>query len=194
MRIIVGITGATGVVMGCRLLAALRQFPQVETHLVVSHGAKVTLSLESDLSLDELYVLADVVHEDDNLGASISSGSFETDGMVIVPCSMKTLSAVAMGFAENLVVRAADVCLKEGCKVVLVPREMPFGKIHCRNMLTAAENGCVIIPPVLTFYNESMTIEGQIDHIIGKILMQFGLKYERFKPWEGVTEDEVVIE
>jgi len=194
MRIIVGITGATGVVMGCRLLAALRQFPQVETHLVVSHGAKVTLSLESDLSLDELYVLADVVHEDDNLGASISSGSFETDGMVIVPCSMKTLSAVAMGFAENLVVRAADVCLKEGRKVVLVPREMPFGKIHCRNMLTAAENGCVIIPPVLTFYNESMTIEGQIDHIIGKILMQFGLKYERFKPWEGVTEDEVVIE
>lgn len=147
MRIIVGITGATGVVMGCRLLAALRQFPQVETHLVVSHGAKVTLSLESDLSLDELYVLADVVHEDDNLGASISSGSFETDGMVIVPCSMKTLSAVAMGFAENLVVRAADVCLKEGRKVVLVPREMPFGKIHCRNMLTAAENGCVIIPP-----------------------------------------------
>ena len=138
--------------------------------------------------------MADVVHEDDNLGASISSGSFETDGMVIVPCSMKTLSAVAMGFAENLVVRAADVCLKEGRKVVLVPREMPFGKIHCRNMLTAAENGCVIIPPVLTFYNESMTIEGQIDHIIGKILMQFGLKYERFKPWEGVTEDEVVIE
>lgn len=194
MRIIVGITGATGVIMGYKLLVALRQFPEVETHLIVSKGAKVTLALESNLLLEELYAAADVVHEDGNLGASISSGSFKTDGMVVIPCSMKTLSAIAMGFAENLIVRAADVCLKEGRKVVLVPREMPLGKIHCRNMLTAAENGCVIVPPVLTFYNESMTIDGQIDHIIGKILMQFGLDHERFKPWEGVSEDEVDVE
>lgn len=188
MRIVVGITGATGVCMGYRLLQALRQFPEVESHLVVSAGAKATLALESDISLEELCGAADVVYDDGNLGARISSGSYRTDGMVVIPCSMKTLSAIACGYAENLIVRSADVCLKENRRVVLVPREMPLGKVHCRNLLAAAELGCTIIPPMLTFYNSYPTAADQVDHVIGKILMQFGLDYARFQPWEGAPK------
>lgn len=188
MRIIVGITGATGAQMGYRFLEALKQFPEVESHLVISKGAEVTFKLETGYELAEVKALADVVHEDDNLGASISSGSFKTDGMVVIPCSMKTLAAISCGYAENLVARAADVCLKENRKVILVPREMPLGKIHCRNLLTAAEAGCTIIPPMLTFYSDYPTVNDQVDHVIGKILMQFGLEYNRFKPWKGAGE------
>ena len=119
------------------------------------------------------------------MAASISSGSFVTDGMIVVPCSMKTLSAIAAGYSANLVVRAADVCLKENRRVVLVPREMPFGKIHLRNMQTASDLGCTIIAPVLTFYNNPQTLEDQMNHIIGKILMQFGLAHKKFSALTG---------
>lgn len=187
MRIIVCITGATGVTMGFKLLQALKLYPEVESHLIVSNGAKLTLSLESDIAFEAVCELADFVHKAEDLGASISSGSYKTDGVVVIPCSMKTLSGIACGYAENLIVRSVDVCLKENRKVILVPREMPLSKIHCRNLLTAAEAGCVIIPPMLTFYSNYPTLDDQVDHIIGKILMQFGLDYDRFKPWEGVN-------
>lgn len=186
MRIIVGISGATGVQMGVRLLEVLRDFPDVETHLVVSKGAIRTFECETDLSLDEVCQLADHVHDDSNLAACISSGSFKTDGMIVLPCSMKSLAGIANGYAENLLQRSVDVCLKENRRVVLVPREMPLGKIHLRNMLECADLGCTIVPPMLTFYSHYPTVEDQVDHIIGKILMQFGLDYSRMKPWQGI--------
>ncbi len=185
MRLIIGISGASGVVLGYYMLKALKLYPECETHLVISDGAKVTFGLETNLKIKEVEDLADIVHSNNDLAALISSGSFKTDGMIIVPCSMKTLAGIASGYAENLLIRAADVCLKENRKVVLVPREMPFGKVHIRNMKEASDLGCVIIPPLLTFYNSPQTIEEQVNHIIGKVLMQFGFDHRRFKAWEG---------
>lgn len=188
MRIIVGVSGASGVIMGYYLLGALRQIPDCEIHLVVTEGAKKTWELEADIPYEELEALADVVHSDKNLAASISSGSFVTDGMIVAPCSMKTLSAIATGYAGNLLVRAADVCLKEGRKVVLVPREMPLGKVHLRNMKEAADIGCTIVPPMLTLYNMPDSLSDQINHIVGKILMQFGFHHKSFVAWEGIEQ------
>ena len=187
MRLIIGVTGASGVELSFYLLRALKaeKMSPMEIHLIVSDGAKLTWELETKRPLKELYALADVVYEDFDLAAKISSGSFVTDGMIILPCSMKTLAGIVSGYAENLIQRSADVCLKEGRKVVLVPREMPLGRIHLRNLKEAADYGCVIVPPMLTFYSGADTVEAQIDHIIGKILLQFGLKYERFLPWKG---------
>ncbi len=185
MRLVVGISGASGVILGYHMLKALKAYPECETHLVISEGARVTFGLETELKIEDVESLADVVHSNNNLAASISSGSFRTDGMVVIPCSMKTLSGIACGYAENLLIRAADVCLKENRKVVLVPREMPFGKVHIRNMKEVSDLGCVIIPPLLTFYNNPQTIEEQVNHIIGKILMQFGLSHKKFVGWEG---------
>lgn len=188
MRIVVGVSGATGVEMSFYLLKALKSIEDCEVHLVMTTGAKINWELESTIPLEKLLELADVVHEERNMAASISSGSFVTDGMIVMPCSMKTLAGIVSGYTDNLVVRAADVCLKENRKVVLVPREMPLGKIHLRNMKEAAELGCVMVPPMLTFYNGPKTIEDQINHIVGKILMQFGITYDRFVPWTGCEE------
>jgi len=185
MRIIVGVSGASGVVMGYHLLSALKQHEGVEVHLVVTAGARKTWALECDKSLDDLYALADVVHDDANLAACISSGSFKTDGMIVIPCSMKTLAGISAGYAANLLGRAADVCLKEERRVVLVPREMPFGKVHLRNMATAADLGCTIVPPMLTFYNGPVTLEDQINHVVGKVIRFFGLEHDKFVAWEG---------
>lgn len=185
MRLIVGISGASGVIMGYYLLKALQQVPDCETHLVVSEGARKTWDLETDIPFATLCEAATIVHSDKNLAAAISSGSYVTDGMIVVPCSMKTLSAVANGFAANLLVRAADVCLKENRKVVLVPREMPLGKIHLKNLTVASDLGCVIVPPMLTFYNAPENLCDQINHVIGKVLMQFGIAHDQFIPWEG---------
>ena len=185
MRLIVGISGASGVIMGYYLLKVLHEMPEIETHLVISEGAAKNFAYETELSLDEVRALADVVHDNRNMAASISSGSFKTDGMIVVPCSMKTVSGIANGFAENLLLRAADVCLKEGRKVVIVPREMPMSRIHLRNIKEAADYGCIVVPPVLTFYNGADTVEKQIQHIVGKILMQFHISYRDFVPWQG---------
>lgn len=184
-RIIIGISGATGVQMGYRVLQALADTPDVETHLVVSDGARVIFDRETNFEMEEVLSLADVVYDNCDLAAIISSGSFRTDGMIVVPCSMKSLSAMVNSYDDDLLVRAADVCVKEGRKVVLVPREMPLNRSHCRNLLQAAEDGYVILPPVLTFYNGCETTAEQVDHVVGKILMQFGIEYERFRPWEG---------
>lgn len=185
MRIVVGVTGASGVIMSRYLLKALKSVDNCEVHLVVSKGARKTWELETGLPLSTLLNLADHVHDNKNQAASIASGSFVTDGMIIMPCSMKSLAGIVCGYADDLIQRSADVCLKEGRKVVLVPREMPFGKVHLRNLLHASDLGCVIVPPVLTFYNHPETIEDQISHITGKILLQFGLRQEGFRPWDG---------
>ncbi|POP33811.1 UbiX family flavin prenyltransferase [Lactonifactor longoviformis] len=188
MRIIVGVTGASGVEMSYYLVRALKNIEGCEVHLIMTAGAKKTWELECDIPLEDLISLADVVHEDKNLAAAISSGSYVTDGMIIMPCSMKTLAGITAGYAENLMVRAADVCMKEGRKVVLVPREMPFSRLHLRNLKEAAELGCVIVPPMLTFYNGPKTLEDQINHIVGKVLMQFGITHDKFVPWTGADE------
>lgn len=187
MQIIIGISGASGVILGLELLKALRE-QQVETHLLISEGAKLTFQYETKLDLQEVIDLAGHYYDINNLAAPISSGSFPADGMVIIPCSMKTLAAVAHGYANNLMVRAADVCLKENRRVILVPRETPLGKVHLKNMLEAADNGCTIIPPMLTFYNSPRSLQDQIDHLMGKILMQFGLQHAAFSPWSGKQE------
>jgi 4-hydroxy-3-polyprenylbenzoate decarboxylase len=185
MRIIVGVTGATGVEMSLYLLKALRSVDGCEIHLVVSDAAKRVWALEAQYDINRLLKLADVIYDPHNMAASISSGSYITDGIIVMPCSMKTLAGIAAGYSDNLIIRAADVCIKEGRKVVLVPREMPLSKIHLRNMKEAADVGCTIVPPILTFYNGSKTIEDQINHIVGKILIQFGIFYDKFKPWRG---------
>lgn len=184
-KIIVGITGATGVQLGIAMLRALADVEGVETHLVMSEGAKLVLERECSQTFDEVAAFADVVYSNSDLAAPISSGSFKTDGMIVAPCSMKSLSAIANAYDDDLVVRAADVCMKEGRRVVLLPREMPMNRAHCRNLLRCAEDGYVILPPMLTFYNGCETIEQQVDHIVGKVLMQFGIEYGPFRPWEG---------
>ena len=185
MRLIVGISGASGVIMGWYLLRALHEMPEVKTHLIITEGASVTFPYETELSLAEVCAFADVVHDNHDMAASISSGSYETDGMIIIPCSMKTVAGIVSGYTDDLLLRAADVCLKEGRKVVIVPREMPMSRIHLRNIKEAADYGCCVVPPVLTFYNGAATVEKQIQHIIGKVLMQFHLHSRDFVPWQG---------
>ncbi len=185
MRLIVGISGASGVVLGYEMLKVLKRIPDCEVHLVVTEGARKNFECETDIDINDVLALADVVHDSKNMAASISSGSFKTDGMIVIPCSMKTVAGIASGYASNLLLRAVDVCLKESRKVVILPREMPLSRIHLRNIKEAADNGCIIVPPMLTFYNGSNTVEKQIHHIIGKVLMQFGIDFEKFVPWEG---------
>lgn len=185
MRIIVGISGASGVILGYHLLKALKTLPDCEIHLVITNGAKLTFEYETELDIREVEELADYVYDENNLGVLISSGSYLTDGMIVIPCSMKTLSGIVNGYSDNLLLRAVDVCLKENRRVVLVPREMPFGKIHVDNIKRASDLGCIIMPPVLTFYNNPKTIADHINHIIGKILYQYGITYKEFKAWDG---------
>jgi flavin prenyltransferase len=185
MRLILGISGASGVIMGYYMLKVLKQIPDLEVHLIVTEGAIKNFECETDIAIKDVIALADYNHSNKNMAASISSGSFKTDGMIIIPCSMKTVSGIAYGFATNLLLRVADVCIKEGRKVVIVPREMPMSCIHLENISKASNSGCIIVPPVLTFYNGASSVEKQIDHIIGKILMQFDINYEKFIAWEG---------
>ncbi len=184
MRIMVGISGASGVVRGYELLKALRSV-DVETHLVVTEAAVRTLACETSLRLEDLTAFASVSHDCRNMAASIASGSFPTDGMIVMPCSMKTLAGIVSGYADNLLLRAADVCLKEGRKVVLVPRETPLSLVHLRNMKAAAEFGCAIVPPMMTFYGDADSVEKQIEHIVGKVLAQFGIPFEGGMRWNG---------
>ncbi len=191
MRIIVGVTGTTGVEMSYELLLALRR-AGCEVHLIISRGAQMTWDYESRMPLQRMYDLANFVYQEDELDAVISSGSFVTDGMILMPCSMKTLAGIVAGYAETLILRAADVCLKEGRKVVLVPREMPLGKIHLRNLKEAADCDCAIVPPMLTFYNGAETVREQVRHVVGKVLLQFGIDYDKFVLWKNEKRRENV--
>jgi 4-hydroxy-3-polyprenylbenzoate decarboxylase len=184
MKIVVGITGASGAIFGIRTLEALKAL-QVETHLILSKWSRSTISHETSISLEAVEKLASVVHHHDNQAAPISSGSFKTDGMIIAPCSMKTLAAIRAGFGEGLICRAADVTLKERRKLVLLARESPFSEIHLENMLALSRIGAVIFPPTPAFYNRPQSIEQIVDHIVGRVLDQFGLDMPGLGRWIG---------
>ena len=188
MRIIVAMTGATGAVYGVRLLVALKEL-DVERHLILSRWAETTLAKETGMSAREVGALASVVHHRDNQGASISSGSFRCDGMIVAPCSMKTLAAIRHGYGESLIPRAADVTLKERRRLVLLPRETPLNDIHLENMLALSRMGAIIAPPVPAFYNEPRTIDDLIDHTVGRVLDLFGLDTPRLRRWTGMGAD-----
>jgi 4-hydroxy-3-polyprenylbenzoate decarboxylase len=185
-RIVVGITGATGAVYGVRLLARLGAVPGVETHLVVSDAASLTLHQEVGMQRRDVEALAHVVHTPREIGASIASGSFQTDGMVIAPCSMKTLAAVAHGLADNLVARAADVILKERRRLVLMVRETPFNLAHLRNMTAVTEMGGIVFPPLPSFYHRPASIEEMVDHTLDRVLDLLGIENGAAPRWSGM--------
>jgi 4-hydroxy-3-polyprenylbenzoate decarboxylase len=182
-RLIVGISGASGVIYGVRLLVALKPLP-VETHLVMTRTAEVTLAHETNLKVAEVRRLADVAYKTDDLAAAISSGSFRTMGMVVVPCSMRSLGEIAHGITSNLLTRAADVILKEHRRLVLVARETPLHAIHLRNMLTLSEMGAVIAPPMPAFYNKPKDLDDIVNHTVGRTLDLFDLDTGNVKRWE----------
>lgn len=184
MRIVVGISGATGIIYGVRLLEALKELG-VETHLIMSHWAIENLTLETDYSLAHVLALADRYYDNAELGATVASGSFKTDGMVIIPCSMKSLAAIAVGYSENLLHRAADVMIKEGRRLIIAPRETPLSTIHLENMLKLAKIGVVIMPPMPAFYHKPQSISDLINHHTGRILNRLNLDNNLVKPWEG---------
>ena len=184
-KLIVGVSGASGSVYAIAALRALRAVEDVETHLVLSQQARQTIALETDSTAEEVEQLADVVHRDGDLAASISSGSFKTDGMLVIPCSMRTASAIAYSFNANLLVRAADVCLKEKRRVVLVARETPLHLGHLRTLVQLAELGAVILPPVPGMYARPKTVEDIVAHTVGKALDQFGIDAKLFTRWSG---------
>ncbi|MEV6026080.1 UbiX family flavin prenyltransferase [Streptomyces sp. NPDC052036] len=188
MRLVVAITGATGVLLGVRLLEELRLHEGVETHLVMSRWARATLKAESDLTARQVAALADVSYAPDDQGAAIASGSFPVDGMIVMPCSMKTLAAIRTGYADGLVARAADVTLKERRKLVLVPRETPLGDNHLDHLLTLSRRGAVVLPPMLTFYNHPSTVDDMVDHIVARVLDQFGIASHRARRWQGLPD------
>ncbi|MGW2344166.1 UbiX family flavin prenyltransferase [Streptomyces sp. NPDC001661] len=185
MRLVVGITGATGAVYGIRLLEALRALPDVETHLILTRWARTTIEVETDLGPGNVQKLADVVHRPGDQAAALSSGSFRTDGMVIAPCSMKTLAGIRAGYADGLIGRAADVVLKEHRPLVLVPRESPLHEIHLENMLALARMGVRIVPPMPAFYRRPKTIEDLVDHTVARVLDQLALPGPEVDRWAG---------
>ena len=186
-RLIVGLSGASGAIYGVRLLQVLRNVADVETHLVMSQAARQTLSLETDLTLRDVQALADVVHDARDIAASISSGSFKTAGMVILPCSIKTLSGIVNSYTDTLVTRAADVVLKERRPLVLCVRETPLHLGHLRLMTQAAELGAVIMPPVPAFYHRPQTLDDIIHQTVNRVLDQFDidLPEDLFTRWQG---------
>lgn len=183
-RIIVGITGATGAILGIRLLETL-QDSEVETHLVLSKWAMQTIEHETSYTLKEVREFASVAYEPANMGAAISSGSFQTEGMVIIPCSMRSLGAIAHGTGDHLVHRAADVILKERRKLVLVAREMPLSEIHLENMLRLSRMGVTIMPPMPAFYHHPQSIDDIVNHVVARVLDQFGIPAEFARRWNG---------
>jgi flavin prenyltransferase len=182
-RLIVGISGSSAVIYGVRLLEVLKDIPEIETHLVMSKGAEVTLQLETSKSVAEVKALANVVYDPANLAAAISSGSFRVMGMVVIPCSMKSLAQIALSLSDNLLARAADVTLKERRKLVIVPRETPLHLGHLRHMAAITEMGGVILPPSPSFYHQPKTIMDIVDQTVGKVLDQFEIEHHLFRRW-----------
>ena len=188
-KVIIAIGGASGVIYGVRLLEVLRADPVVETHLVLSRTAGINLRIETDHSLDEVHGLADVVYKAGDLAAAISSGSFRTDGMIVAACSMKTLSGIVHSYTDDLVTRAADVCLKDRRRLVLMPREAPLHAGHCKLLYEAAQLGAIIAPPMPAFYNKPQSIDNLIDHTVGRVLDLIDIDAGLVDRWRGVTGD-----
>jgi flavin prenyltransferase len=191
-RLIVAITGATGVVYGVRLLQHLQAL-QVETHLLISSAGVLNLKVELDMPRDAVEALATRVYNTRDVGAAIASGSFATDGMVVAPCSMKTLATVAHGMSDNLITRAADVCLKERRCLVLMVRETPFNLAHLRNMTAVTEMGGIIYPPLPGFYHRPQSIEELVDHTVGRVLNLLGIEQSLSPAWQGVKLPQAVV-
>lgn len=185
MVLIIGITGATGVIYGIRLLELLSAMKEIETHLVISRAAEITINYETQWKINDVRKLANFSYDVEDIGACISSGSFRRDGMIIAPCTMKTMSALANSYADNLITRAGDVTIKERQKLVLMVRETPLHLGHIRNMERLAEMGVIIMPPVPAFYHKPKTIQDIIDYTIGKMLDLFGIKCDFFQRWSG---------
>ena len=185
MKIIIGISGASGSIFGIRLLELLRESKDIETHLVVSKWGQQTLEYETNFSIAEVKELADFSYSQSEMGAAISSGSFLTDGMIIAPCSMRTVAAIANGISENLIHRAADVIIKERRKLVLLPREAPFSQIHLENLLKLSKLGVVILPPDPAFYNKPKSIDDIINHVVLRSCDQFNIKLDVGSRWNG---------
>lgn len=183
MRLVVGLTGSSGIIYGVRMLEILKQC-NVSTHLIMTEWAKKCLVLETDYDLQYVRSLAENYSDDSNMAASVSSGTHKTDGMIVIPCTMKTLSSIANGYEETLVARAAGVTIKESRKLVLVPRETPLTSIHLENMLKLARTGAVILPAMPGFYNRPKSIDEILNHVIGKCLDQFGIDHQLFKRWK----------
>lgn len=184
-RLLIGISGASGAPLAVELLRQLQRKEDVETHLVMTRGAELTLQQETDLSVETVKAMADICYENDSIGARPASGSFRMDGMIIVPCSMKTVAGIVSGYSDNLLLRAADVMLKERRKLVLVARESPLSTIHLRNLYELSQMGAIILPPMLTYYDHPQSIEACTARMADRILSQFGLD-ERVYEWEGM--------
>ncbi len=193
-RLVVGICGATGAIYGIRLLEILRAVPDVETHLVISKAAERTIPWETPYSAEQVGKLATVRYAVADVGAALSSGSFPTNGMVVAPCSVKTLAAIAHGYTDNLLTRAADVTLKEGRPLALVLRESPLTLAHIRNMAACAEMGAMIVPPVPAFYNRPKTIDDLVNHTVGRVLDLFGIEAGVVRRWEGMQGDRLAAD
>lgn len=185
-RIILGISGASGAIYGIRALQMLREMPYVETHLVISQMAQVTIATETDMSIAEVHALANHVHTQKELGASIASGSFKTDGMLIAPCSMRSLAEIATSLTTTLLTRAADVVLKERRRLVLMVRETPLNSSHIRNMLIVSEMGGIISPPVPAFYQNPETLDEMVNHTVARALDLFDIEVPQMKRWQGI--------
>ncbi|TAK49420.1 MAG: UbiX family flavin prenyltransferase [Xanthobacteraceae bacterium] len=192
-RLIVGMTGATGAILGIRLLEALRDC-DIESHLIISKWAQRTIEHETTYSFKQVCDLAAVFHNSANMGASISSGSFLTEGMIVIPCSMRTLGGIAHGYGEHLVHRAADVVLKERRKLVLVARESPLSEVHLENMLRLARMGVAIVPPMPAFYNHPKTIDDIVNHVVSRALDQFNISAPFSKRWDGKMKNLAMAE
>jgi 4-hydroxy-3-polyprenylbenzoate decarboxylase len=190
MVLIIGITGATGAIYGIRLLEVLSKIKTIETHLIISKYGEETIKHETDYELDDVRALANFAYEIDDIGASLSSGSFRRDGMIIAPCTIKTMSALAHSYAENLVIRAGDVTLKERKPVVLVVRETPLHLGHLRSMVQLAEMGAIIFPPVPSFYDEPKAIDDIINSTIGRVLDLFNIEHNLSCRWSGLATTE----
>jgi len=187
MRLIIGISGASGVIYGIRMLEMLQQQSDVETHLVISASGKMNIPIETEWSVKGVQALADCVHKVTNVGATIASGSFKTDGMIIAPCSMKSLSGIVNSYADSLLIRAADVVLKEGRKLVVLPRETPLHTGHCRLLHQASQMGIIVAPPVPAFYNRPQTIDDIINHTVARVLDLFDIDTGTVDRWQGIA-------
>lgn len=186
MRLVVGISGATGVIYGIRLLQVLSELKDIETHLIISESGELCIKYETDWKIKDVKALANFSYGINSIEASIGSGSFKKDGMVVIPCSMKTLSALANSYDENLMIRCGDVTLKQRSTLVLVVRETPLHLGHLRNMTKAAEIGAVILPPIPAFYGKPKRIEDLIDHTVGRVLDMFKIDHNLYQEWQGL--------
>lgn len=182
-RLVIGMSGASGAILGIEMLRILKENSQWETHLVISRGAEETIIQETEYEPMEVMNLADKVYSVKDIGASIASGTFKAEGMIIVPCSMKTVAGIACGYSDNLLLRAADVMIKERRKLVIVARESPLSTIHLRNMLSLSELGAIIVPPMISYYNKPASLEDLNRHVIGKILDKFDIEVNGFNRW-----------